>query len=192
MQKKYVRFGLYSFYTAVISMYLETIVLMFSFIYLANFNFKNLGPNASNTFLLAALLYLMVFIGSFLLMSQQIREKQQIIQEFMLEKEKLKQACLEIVSNRKTIKIKYTNIKYIESLSNYVNIHTDTEKIKTKEKISNLEDRLPGSFLRIHRSFIINKDRLKSFSYDQVLVDDIQLNIGRTYRKQVKESLGGQ
>ncbi|MDQ1771768.1 hypothetical protein GQR60_12920 [Labilibaculum sp. A4] len=192
MQKKYVRFGLYSFYTAVISMYLETIVLMFSFIYLANFNFKNLGPNASNTFLLAALLYLMVFIGSFLLMSQQIRENQQIIREFMLEKEKLKQACLEIVSNRKTIKIKYTNIKYIESLSNYVNIHTDTEEIKTKEKISNLEGRLPGSFLRIHRSFIINKDRLKSFSYDQVLVDDIQLNIGRTYRKQVKESLGGQ
>ncbi|WP_442913415.1 LytTR family transcriptional regulator DNA-binding domain-containing protein [Labilibaculum sp. K2S] len=47
-------------------------------------------------------------------------------------------------------------------------------------------------FLRIHRSFIINKNRLKSFSYDQVLVDDIQLNIGRTYRKQIKESLGVQ
>jgi two-component system response regulator LytT len=192
MQKKYVRFGLYSFYTAVISMYLEIIVLMFSFIYLGNFNLKNLGANVSNIFLLAALLYLMVFIGSFLLMSRQIREKQQIIQEFMLEKEKLKQAYLEIISKRKTIKIKYTDIKYIESLSDYVNIHTSTEEIKAKEKISNLEDRLPESFLRVHRSFIINKDRLKGFSYDQVLVDDIQLNIGRTYRKQVKESLGVQ
>lgn len=189
MQKKYVWFGLYSFYTAVISMYLEIIVLMFSFIYLGNFNLKNLGPNVSNTFLLAALLYLMVFIGSFLLMSRQIREKQQIIQEFLLEKEKLKQACLEIISERKTIKIKYADIIYIESLSDYVNIHTSTEEIKTKEKISNLEDRLPESFLRIHRSFIINKDRLKSFSYDHIFVDDIQLNIGRTYRKQVKESL---
>ncbi|MRT92100.1 LytTR family DNA-binding domain-containing protein [Ancylomarina sp. 16SWW S1-10-2] len=190
LQKKYVRFGLYSFYTAIISMYLETIVLMFSFIYLGNFSFSNLGPNASNTFLLAALLYLMVFIGSFLLLSRQIREKQQIIQEFMLEKEKMKQTYLEIISNRKTSKIKYEDIIYIESLSDYVNIHTSSEEIKTKEKISNLEDRLPENFLRIHRSFIINKGRLKRFSYDHILVDDIQLNIGRTYRKQVKESLG--
>lgn len=190
LQKKYVLFGLYSFYTVVVSMYLEIIVLMFSFIYLGNFNFKNLGPNASNTFLLAALLYLMVFIGSFLLMSRQIWEKQQIIQEFLLEKEKLKQIYLEVISNRKTIKIKYTDIIYIESLVEYVNIHTSTDKMKTKEKISNLDDRLPQNFLRIHRSFIINKDKIKSFSYDQILVEDIQLNIGRTYRKQVKEALG--
>ena len=80
----------------------------------------------------------------------------------------------------------------ISTTNDEKNRKTVVEMIKTKEKISNLEDRLPGSFLRIHRSFIINKDRLKSFSYDQVLVDDIQLNIGRTYRKQVKESLGGQ
>ncbi|PKQ63522.1 hypothetical protein BZG02_09110 [Labilibaculum filiforme] len=192
MQKKYVRFGFYSFYTAVVSMYLETIVLIFSFIYLGNFNFKNLGPNASNTFLLAALLYLMVFVGSFLLMSRQIREKQQIIQEFLLEQEKMKQDYLEIISNRKTIKIKFPDIIYLESLSDYVRIHTSTEEIKTKENISNLEDRLPQQFLRIHRSFIINKDRLKRFSNNHILVEDIQLNIGRTYRKQVKETLGMQ
>lgn len=189
MQKKYLQFGLYSLYTAVISMYLEMIVLMFSFVYLGNFNFKNLSPNASNIILLAVILYLIVFLGSFLLMSRQIREKQQIIQDFMLEKEKLKQAFLEVISNRKNIKIKYTDIIYIESLADYVTIHTNKEKIKTKEKISNLEEILPDSFLRIHRSFIINKDKLKSFSFDQLIVEDIPLNIGRTYRKQVKESL---
>lgn len=189
MQKKYLQFTLYSFYTAVVSLYLEMIVLMFSFVYLVNFNFKNLDPNASNIILLAVILYLIVFLGSFLLMSRQIREKQQIIQDFMLEKEKLQQAYLEVISNRKTIKILYADIIYIESLSDFVIIHTNNEKIKTKEKISKLEEVLPESFLRIHRSFIINKDKLKSLSHDQVVVEDIQLNIGRTYRKQVKEFL---
>ncbi|MGQ1910663.1 LytR/AlgR family response regulator transcription factor [Marinifilum sp. RC60d5] len=189
MQKKYIQFAFYSFYTAIVSMYLEMIVLMFSYIYLGNFNFKNLGPNASNIFLLAALLYLLVFIGSFLLMSQQIRENQQMIQNLLIEKEKRKQAFLEIISNRKTIKILYSDILYIESLSDFIKIHTLRGQISSKEKISRLEEVLPDNFIRIHRSFIINKDKLNSFSSDHVFVNETQLNIGRTYRKRVKESL---
>ena len=93
------------------------------------------------------------------------------------------------MSNRKTVKIPYDEIIYIESLSDYIKVITINTEIVSKEKISRLADRLPDIFLRIHRSFIINRERLKEVSFDKVLVDDINLNIGRSYRNAVKDIL---
>jgi len=86
-------------------------------------------------------------------------------------------------------KIPYEDIVYIESLSNHIKVITIYKEITSKEKISRLSERLPNNFLRIHRSFIINTDRIRERSLDEVLVDDIRLNIGRSYRKEVKELL---
>jgi DNA-binding LytR/AlgR family response regulator len=132
---------------------------------------------------------MLVFVGSFLIMMKQIIENRQVINELEIEKEKTKKSFLEIMSNRKMIKIPYDEIIYIESLSDYIKITTVTDEIKSKEKISKLSEKLPDIFLRIHRSFIINTDRIKERSLDQVLVDGYQLNIGRSYRKDVKELL---
>jgi two-component system, LytTR family, response regulator LytT len=189
LKKKYVKFVLYSIYTAIISLYLEMIVLMLSFIYIGNFNFKNLGPNASDTILLAVILYLLVFIGVLLLMVRQIKENRLVIQQLLTEKNKMENPFLEIMSNRKLARIPFSDIVYIESLSDYIRVNTNKEQIISKEKISNLATRLPEIFLRIHRSFIINKEKIKSISYDEVMVEDVQLSIGRSYRKLVKDSL---
>lgn len=189
MKKRLFWFGLYTFYTVVVSLYLESIVLMFSFIYLGQFKFENLGPNASDTLLLAFVLYALVFLGSFFLLIRQVKEKQQEIQALLDEKEKLKKSFLEIISNRKMVKIPYDQIIYIESLADFIKIHATSETIISKEKISNLDARLPETFLRIHRSFIINTDKVKNYAYNEVLIADIPLNIGRSYRNAVKEFL---
>ena len=187
--KKYVKFTLYTFYTAIVSLYLEMMVLMFSLIYLGNFSFHNISPKASDTILLAVILYMLVFIGSFLLMVNQIRENRLVIQQLLDENKKMKKSFLEIISNRKITKIPYEDIVYIESLSDYIKVITEKDQIICKEKISNLASRLPDIFLRIHRSFIINIERIKNISFDEVMVDDVILTIGRSYRKVVKESL---
>jgi two-component system, LytTR family, response regulator LytT len=189
LKKRYVRFALYSLYTIIVSLYLVMIVLMFSFIYLGNFNFSNLGPNASDTILLAVILWLLVFVGGILLMVRQVQENRLVIQQLLAEKNKMEMPFLEIISNRKTAKIPYSEIVYIESLSDYIRIHTRKDQIVSKEKISNLASRLPDIFIRIHRSYIINKDRIKNISYDEILVDDVGLTVGRSYRKAVKEAL---
>ncbi len=191
MTGRYFWFALYSIYTIIISFYLETLVLMFSFIYLGNFNFHNLGPNASDTILLAVILYLLVFLGSFLLLIHQIKEKQQLIETLREENDKMKKSFLEVISQRKLFKIPYEDIIYIESLADYVRINTVTDSIESKEKISHLASRLPEIFIRIHRSFIINKEKIKSISYDEVMVNDVSLTIGRSYRKEVREALNG-
>lgn len=187
--KRYAKFAYYTFCMAIISVYLEMLVLVISYVYLVNLSFENLSPNATQIVLLAVILYLLVFIGSFLLMMHQIIENRQVIQQLLDEKEKMKKSFLEIRSNRKITKIAYDDIVYIESLSDYIKVITVKEQIISKEKISNLASRLPDIFLRIHRSFIINTDRIKNISRDEVMVDDVALTIGRSYKKAVKESL---
>ena len=189
LPKRYGKFALYSFCTAVISLYLEMMVLLFSFVYMVKLSYDNLNPNATEILLLALVQYLLVFIGSFLLMMNQITENRQVIQQLLDEKEKMKKSFLGITSNRKITKIPYDEIIYIESLSDYIKVNTVKDQIVSKEKISNLASRLPDVFLRIHRSFIVNTDRIKEVSFDELLVDDIRLNIGRSYRNEVKEIL---
>ena len=157
--------------------------------YLVNLRFQNLSPNATQIVLLAVILYLLVFIGSFLMMMRQIVENRKIIKQLIEDKEKMKKSFLEIMSNRRITKVPYEDIVYIESLSDYIKVVTIKDQIISKEKISNLALRLPEIFLRIHRSFIINTERLKNISSDEVTVDDITLTIGRSYRKSVKESI---
>ncbi len=189
LTKRYAKFAFYTFCTAVISVYLEMIVLVLSFVFLVNLNYQYLSPNATQTALLAVILYLMVFIGSFLLMMNQIAENQKEIQQLREEKEKMKKSFLEIMSNRKIAKIPYNDIIYIESLSDYIKVITTNGEIISKEKISNLENRLPELFLRIHRSFIVNTDKIRNISSDKIEVDNTCLSIGRSYKKAVKASL---
>jgi len=189
LTKRYGRFAFYTFCTAVISVYLELLVLIFTYVYLVDLNYQALGSDSAQPMLLAVVLYLLVFVGGFLLMINQINENRQVIQQLLNEKEKAKKSFLEIMSNRRITKIPYNDIVYVESLSDYIKVITVDKEIISKEKISRLSERLPDIFLRIHRSFIINTERIVERSLDKVLVDDIRLNIGRSYRKEVKELL---
>ncbi len=188
--KKYFQFGTYIFYTIIISLYLELIVLMFSFIYLGNFNFKNLAPNASDTILLGIVLYLLVFVGSFILILNQLKENKVLINQLIEEQKQNKAEFLELISNRKSAKIPLNKIIYIESLADYIQVHIENENpISSKEKISKVAERLPNYFLRIHRSFVVNGNFIKKHSYTEIDIGIKILNVGRTYQNIVKEKL---
>jgi two-component system, LytTR family, response regulator LytT len=189
LTKKYGEFAFYTFCLAIISVYLEMMVLLFSYIYMVKFSYDSLNPNATQILLLAVVQYLLVLVGSFLLMMNQITENRQVIQQLLDEKEKMKKSFLEIMSNRKMTKIPFEEIVYIESISDYIKVITINEEVVSKEKISRLAEVLPDVFLRIHRSFIVNTNRIKEVSFDELLVDGVTLNIGRSYRKVVKEAL---
>lgn len=187
LKKRYFWFGLYLFYTLVVSLYLQMVVVFFSFIYHANFKLENLGPNSINDIvLLAFIMYFIVFVGSFLVMLQQLSERQREIELFRKEKEKMEIPFLELLSNRQLVRIPYNDIIYIESLSDYIRVHTGKQgEVSSKEKISALEEKLPEHFLRIHRSFIINTKKITRFNSNEVELNDVQLNIGRSYKKDV-------
>jgi len=192
LKKRKVMFFQYVFYSVIVSLYFEAIVLLFSFIYLGNFSFQNLAPNASDTVLLGVILYLLVFVGTGLLMYDRIKENQKTIRLLLDENKKMKKAVIEVISNRVLKKISFDDILYIESFSDYVIINTLLDKIKSKERISKLSERLPTTFIRIHRSFIINKVKVSSISFDKINIGNATLNIGRSYKKEVMEAIKDQ
>ena len=79
LKNKIFRFILYTYYLFVISLYLQMLVLTFSFVFLVNYNMGNIDPNANSIILLAVVMYIVVFIGSFLLLLQQLQDKKIII-----------------------------------------------------------------------------------------------------------------
>ena len=55
------------------------------------------------------------------------------------------------------IKINFSELDYIESLADYVKIHSNDKVIITRETISSIEAKLPKKdFLRVHRSYIVS------------------------------------
>ncbi len=95
-----------------------------------------------------------------------------------------------IKSNKKNYKIATQEILFIESMDNYVKIHTTSQTLVCYEKLADLETELPSDkFLRIHRSYIINLNKVGAFTTAFVEIEGHQLNIGRNYRQAVTKVL---
>jgi len=93
-------------------------------------------------------------------------------------------------SDRKMIKINFKEIVYIESLGDYVKFHFNEKVITSRDTISAIEAKLPkGSFIRIHRSFIVAMSQITSFTNEHITIKNKALPISRSYKKNVLELL---
>ncbi len=88
-------------------------------------------------------------------------------------------------SDKKSFKIKVSDILYIESLDDYVKVHTFNQKLVCYLRLAALEEQLKFSpnIIRIHRSFIINTEHVKVFTSYNVEIGDRTIPIGRNYRE---------
>lgn len=94
-------------------------------------------------------------------------------------------------SDRKMIKVRFPEILFIESLSDYVKIHIKDKTVITRETISNIEAKLPQKdFMRIHRSFIVNLSGIDSFTHEDIQISGKEVPISRSYKKAVLDRLG--
>ncbi|MDA3890479.1 MAG: LytTR family DNA-binding domain-containing protein [Salinivirgaceae bacterium] len=94
-----------------------------------------------------------------------------------------KAKTINVKADRKTYKIELSKIQYFESLKDYVKIVCDDETIVTHENISNYDEVLQNDgFIRIHRSFLIAKNRVQSFDAETVYINAKELPISRTYK----------
>lgn len=94
-------------------------------------------------------------------------------------------------SDRKMVKVNFKDIIYIESLSDYIKIHLEGQKVLvTRDTLSNIEARLPISdFIRIHRSFIVSMHNIETFTSDTIGIGKHEVPISRSYRDAVIEKL---
>jgi two-component system LytT family response regulator len=92
--------------------------------------------------------------------------------------------------------VRTTEVDWIEAMDNYVRLHIGRETHIIRDTLTRLEQRLPAqSFLRIHRSTIVNIDRIREIQpwfggeYVLILGDGTKLTTGRRYRAAVQELL---
>ncbi|NJM80954.1 MAG: response regulator transcription factor [Flavobacterium sp.] len=105
--------------------------------------------------------------------------------------EQIKEQFLFVKSGIKNHFISKNDILYFESDKDYVKIVLiDNSKIITKKKISDFELELESnSFLRIHRSFIINTSKVNAFTMNDIEVNSIEIPIGASYKNMVTNYL---
>jgi len=88
----------------------------------------------------------------------------------------------------KLVKIRWTDILYVEGLKDYVTIHTRQQKIVSLQRLKALEETLPqDQFIRIHNSYIIALQAIDTIHKDKVQVGTVFLPISDSYRKSFKE-----
>jgi DNA-binding LytR/AlgR family response regulator len=92
--------------------------------------------------------------------------------------------------SKKKVKIFLDEILYIESLKEYIRIVTKNKTILTKFQLGQIEELLAkNNFLRVHRSFIVAKDKIDAFTATDVEIDNKQIPIGRSYKELVQSVL---
>ena len=96
-------------------------------------------------------------------------------------------------ANKKVHKVMLSDILFIESIKDYLTIHTKARNITARHTITSFEERLPETdFIRIHRSFVVSMNQITGFTANTIEIGDKELPIGRNYRQSVFKALNFQ
>jgi two-component system LytT family response regulator len=95
-----------------------------------------------------------------------------------------------IKSNQKIEKIFNNDVLYIEGMANYIIIHCLQKKYITYLTFKSLEEQLPAHlFIRIHRSYLVAVNAIKSYNHEELTLQNITLPISKNYKDMVMEHL---
>ena len=95
-----------------------------------------------------------------------------------------------VKADKKLVKIHYQDILYIEGLKDYVIIRMDKGRVITLQTMKSLDEKLPsGTFRRIHRSYIVNMNKIDAIIGNMVELKEKGQNkhipIGKNYREEL-------
>ena len=96
-------------------------------------------------------------------------------------------------SEYKLVHILYDDVLYIEGLKDYVKIYTehDPKPILSLMSLKSLEEELPAErFMRVHRSYIIHRNKIDSVNKNRITIGKKQIPVGETYRQQFHTFIG--
>lgn len=98
-----------------------------------------------------------------------------------------------INAGHKTFRIEWNDILYVEGLREYVSYYTsDGQRIIALESLKNLEESLPADrFMRVHKSYIVNINKVKMMEGNTLLIHDKKIPVGASYKDEVVRKILG-
>lgn len=95
-----------------------------------------------------------------------------------------------IKSGYKTIRIALSDILFMESKGDYLHIHSVNEVFKTLENLKDILNRVTSNFLRCHRSFVVNMEKIDYIENNRIIISDNYIPISRAYAGDVNKYMG--
>ncbi|AKD05746.1 LytTR family DNA-binding domain-containing protein [Pontibacter korlensis] len=85
------------------------------------------------------------------------------------------------------VKVYYEEILYLEAAGNYVTFVLEDKKLLTRMTVSEATDTLPADkFVRVHRSYIVAKNRIDKIERHQVTIKENEVPVGASYMQQLQ------
>lgn len=86
--------------------------------------------------------------------------------------------------------LNFSDLMWLKSEGNYIELHTVTKRIVLRLPMKEFMDKLPEDlFIRVHKSYAVNKNHIKTINYSSLFVGADELPIGRNYRDQLMSTL---
>ncbi|MBT8218565.1 MAG: LytTR family DNA-binding domain-containing protein [Bacteroidia bacterium] len=93
-------------------------------------------------------------------------------------------------SNKKYIQVEIKDILFLESAGNYVKVITTEATITVRDKISDLLNKFPAdAFLKVHKSFAVAKNHIRSIEGNRIFIQDHEVPIGKMYKAGINHLL---
>lgn len=100
-----------------------------------------------------------------------------------------KNTSLLVKHNEVYQKIDIQEILFIESDKNYLIINHINDTYRYRSTISEFENQLPSNFIKTHKGFIVNIEKVKGFTNTQLFIEDFIIPISKTFKSPVLEKL---
>jgi len=96
-----------------------------------------------------------------------------------------------VKSGYRTQKVNYIDILYLESLDDYVAIHTKSDKLLTLETMRHFESTLPSDqFIRVHRSYMVSISKINFIENNRIVIHEKHIPVSRTYQEKFRKAIG--
>ena len=99
---------------------------------------------------------------------------------------------LTVKSDRRYVRLRVDEITFVEGLKDYLIIHTADRRVVTRMIVKSLEEALPPQFLRVGKSYIVNRDKIDSFDNNDLYIGSSVVPVGVSYKQEVLKILLGQ
>ena len=86
-------------------------------------------------------------------------------------------------------KIFYADILFVEGMKEYVRFHCESGRYVVLERLRNLEESLPDSFVRVHKSYIVAKDKVSSLEGNLLELGTHKIPLSRSRREEVLQMI---
>lgn len=95
-----------------------------------------------------------------------------------------------VKTNQKYEKVRFEDILFVEGMENYISIQTKENKLIAHSTLSSFIQKLPQrNFIQIHKSFVVNIDKVTLLEGNLLGIDGYRLPVSRNYREHVKKIL---